>query len=228
MRTLLRGRRLARARRRQECHRHLRSPTWRIIRPSTCKRPRRRPPTPTSSSSRIPGSIRSSRTCCARDPQLVVYDSQNVEGLLRLRLLGDTPFGRADRDARGRLERELCRAAESRARLLARRSRGCSTSFTTSRSASAWWCRTARSPRPSCRPLRGERAAAKQRARAGRRTARGLRRQPLPAQRRSGATSSTTRWRRALPAVTFVICGGVGDAFDEDGDSPPNVRITLR
>ena len=44
--------------------------------------------------------------------QLVVYDSHNVEGLLRLRLLGDTPFG-AQLAAHGAvLERELCLAAD--------------------------------------------------------------------------------------------------------------------
>jgi glycosyltransferase involved in cell wall biosynthesis len=44
--------------------------------------------------------------------QLVVYDSHNVEGLLRLRLLGDTPFGRRLATHAAVLERELCRTAD--------------------------------------------------------------------------------------------------------------------
>jgi glycosyltransferase involved in cell wall biosynthesis len=47
-----------------------------------------------------------------RRRQLVVYDSHNVEGLLRLRLLGDDRFGERIAAHAAVLERELCRTAD--------------------------------------------------------------------------------------------------------------------
>ena len=47
-----------------------------------------------------------------RRRQLIVYDSHNVEGLLRLRLLGQTPFARQVATHAAVLERELCQAAD--------------------------------------------------------------------------------------------------------------------
>ena len=45
-------------------------------------------------------------------PQLVVYDAQNVEGVLRLELLRDDPFGARLATHVAALERDLCRAAD--------------------------------------------------------------------------------------------------------------------
>ena len=45
-------------------------------------------------------------------PQVVVYDSHNVEGLLRARLLGDDPFGAEVARHAAVVERELCHAAD--------------------------------------------------------------------------------------------------------------------
>jgi glycosyltransferase involved in cell wall biosynthesis len=45
-------------------------------------------------------------------PQLVVYDSHNVEGLLRLRLLDDGAFGTRIATHAAAIERELCRSAD--------------------------------------------------------------------------------------------------------------------
>jgi glycosyltransferase involved in cell wall biosynthesis len=45
-------------------------------------------------------------------PQLVVYDAQNVEGVLRLELLRDDPFGARLARHVAALERDLCRAAD--------------------------------------------------------------------------------------------------------------------
>jgi glycosyltransferase involved in cell wall biosynthesis len=47
-----------------------------------------------------------------RRPQLVVYESHNVEGLLRLRLLGDNAFGARIASHAAIIERALCRAAD--------------------------------------------------------------------------------------------------------------------
>jgi glycosyltransferase involved in cell wall biosynthesis len=47
-----------------------------------------------------------------RGRQLVVYDSHNVEGLLRLRLLRDTPFGTRLATHAAVIERELCQVAD--------------------------------------------------------------------------------------------------------------------
>ena len=47
-----------------------------------------------------------------RRRQLVVYDSQNVEGLLRCSLLGGNPFGAEIAQHAAVIERDLCRAAD--------------------------------------------------------------------------------------------------------------------
>src|SRR5687768_8903413 len=47
-----------------------------------------------------------------RRAQLVVYESHNVEGLLRMRLLGDNPFGSRIAAHAAAIERELCHAAD--------------------------------------------------------------------------------------------------------------------
>ena len=156
--------------------------------------------------------------------QLVVYDSQNVEGLLRLRLLGGTPFGTQIATHAAVIERELCSAAD----LVLACSHEDRLLFNELYAVPFGKCLVV----PNGTFTEGiSPADAKQRAEA--KTALGLPAGPVAVFVASlyppnveAAQFIVNTMAPALPDVMFVICGGVGEAFERRG-LPANVRITL-
>ena len=156
--------------------------------------------------------------------QLVVYDSQNVEGLLRHTLLADNLFGAQIATHAALIERDLCRCADL---ILA-----CSQEDR--RLFHQLYRRAVREvPRRSQRHLYRERDAggcgtscrveARTRPAAG--TVAIFLASLLPAERRGRAIHRHDAC--IAPArVTFVICGGVGEALAKE-DVAPNVRLTM-
>ena len=157
-------------------------------------------------------------------PQLVVYDSHNVEGLLRARLLGDHPFGAKVAAHAALIERELCRTADL---VLA-----------CSHEDRLLFHELYDLPYDKCvvvpngtftaqiTPADAERRAAAKRS---------LQLPPGPAAlfiaslyppNVDAARFIAGTLAPALPEITFVICGGVGEAVDR-GSAPANVRLTM-
>jgi glycosyltransferase involved in cell wall biosynthesis len=159
-----------------------------------------------------------------RKPQLVAYESENVEGLLRLRLLGDDPFGAQIAAHVAVLERELCGAADL---VLA-----------CSHEDRQLFHEVYGLPFSKCLVVPNgtftddvEPASPDARARAKR--ALGLPRDPMAIFVASAYPPNVQAARfindtlaPALPATTFVICGGVGDALQKTPVAS-NVRLTL-
>ena len=157
-------------------------------------------------------------------PQLVVYDSHNVEGLLRLRLLDDAGFGTQIAAHAAVIERTLCRQADlvlacsHEDRLLFHDLYGVpfgkclvvpNGTFT-----------------DSIIPVTAERRAAA-------RQALGLGSGPVAVFVASFYPPNVEAARfinetlaRVLPEVTFVICGGVGEALAK-AEVAANVRVTM-
>lgn len=164
------------------------------------------------------------RDVLRRRTQLVVYDSQNVEGLLRARLLGSNPFGKQIAAHVAVVERELCAAADL---VLA-----------CSHEDRQLFHQLYDVPYGKCRVVpNGTFTAAVIPADDARRTA-ARRELELPA----GAVAlfvaslyppnvEAARFINdvlapALPDVTFVVCGGVGEGLATERVAP-NVRLTM-
>ena len=157
--------------------------------------------------------------------QLLVYESHNVEGLLRLRLLGGTPFGTQIATHAAVIERDLCNAAD----LVLACSQEDRLLFNELYAVPFSKCLVV----PNGTFTEGVSPAdARQRAEA--KTALELPAGPVAVFVASlyppnveAAQFIVNTMAPALPDVTFVICGGVGEAFERRG-LPANVRITLR
>ena len=155
--------------------------------------------------------------------QLVVYDSHNVEGLLRLRLLDETPFG-AQVAAHGAvIERELCQTAD----LVLACSHEDRVLFHELYGVPFGKCVVV--PNGT---FTGPIAAADAARRAAAKQDLALPDGPMAVFVASlyppnveAAHFITERLAPALPFVTFVICGGVGDALSSSPVAP-NVRLT--
>ncbi len=157
----------------------------------------------------------------------IVYDAQNVESVLRYRLLGRQRDRPAHREARHRRGARTVPPRRPRAGLLARGSGPVPSPLRDS---------VRQVPRDAERHVRRRSAV---------RVARVVTRsagwawptQPLaifigslyPAKRRSGRVSSARSWRRRCRRSRFAICGGVGGAIDGDALARRgigNVRVT--
>ncbi len=156
--------------------------------------------------------------------QLVVYDSHNVEGLLRLRLLGGTPFGTQIATHAAVIERDLCNAAD----LVLACSHEDRLLFNELYDVPFGKCLVV--PNGT---FTEDVSPADARQRAEAKTALELPAGPVAVFVASlyppnveAAQFIVNRMAPALPDVMFVICGGVGEAFERSG-LPANVRITL-
>ena len=164
----------------------LRFPTWRIIRASTWKSARRKAADADVVVFSHPWVYPLVKDVLRPRAQLVVYDSHNVEGLLRLRLLGDTPFGTQIATHAAVIERELCNAAD----LVLACSHEDRLLFNELYDVPFGKCLVV----PNGTFTEGvspadarQRAESEDGARTSSGSGRGVRRQPVPAQRRSGA-----------------------------------------
>ena len=158
-----------------------------------------------------------------RRPQLIVYDSQNVEGLLRQTLLGDNDFGADIARHVAVVERDLCRSADL---ILA-----CSPEdrrlFHELYDVPFGKCLVVPNGTfvDAISPASPERRAESKRAL-------GLGPGPVAIFIASlyppnveAARFINTTLAPALPHVTFVVCGGVGEALATG--AAPNVRLTM-
>jgi glycosyltransferase involved in cell wall biosynthesis len=155
--------------------------------------------------------------------QLVVYDSHNVEGLLRLRLLDDTPFGTRIATHAALIERDLCRTAD----LVLACSHEDRRLFHELYDLPYGKCVVVPNgtfTAPVIPADAGQRAAAKQQL--------SLPPGPMALFLASFYPPNVEAARfinetlaPALPMVTFAICGGVGDALST-GSVAPNVRLS--
>ncbi len=159
-----------------------------------------------------------------RRRQLIVYESHNVEAVLRLRLLGGTSFGDRIATHAAVIERELCKAADlvlacsHEDRVLFNELFG--VPFAKCLVVPNGTFTEGVSPADA-----GRRAEAKREL--------GLSPQPaavfvasLYPPNVEAARFIIDTLAPALPEITFVICGGVGEAFAKDA-LPGNVRLTL-
>jgi len=160
-----------------------------------------------------------------RRRQLIVYDAHNVEGLLRLRLLGDTPFGHEVATRVALLERELCQAAD----LVLACSHEDRVLFNELYDVPFQKCAVVANGTftEAVTPAGPDRRNDAKRAL-------GLPSAPVASFLGSlyGPNEEAARFildtlAPALPGVTFAICGGVGAAFDASA-VPSNVRLTLQ
>jgi len=156
--------------------------------------------------------------------QLVVYDSQNVEGLLRHTLLADNPFGAQIATLAAVIERDLCRCAD----LVLACSHEDRRLFHELYDVPFGKCLVVPNGTftANVTPADPERRAVSKRVL-------GLPPQPVaiflaslyPPNVEAARFINTTLASR-LPQVTFVICGGVGEALAKE-DVAPNVRLTM-
>jgi glycosyltransferase involved in cell wall biosynthesis len=158
-----------------------------------------------------------------RRPQLVVYDSHNVEGVLRQRLLGDNAFGAEIARHAAVIERDLCRAAD----LVLACSHEDRTLFHELYDLPFSKCVVVPNgtfTNSTAPATADQRAAAKQELRLPPGSTAIFIGSLYPPNVEAARFINETL-ARALPAVTFVICGGVCEAF-ASGPVANNVRLT--
>lgn len=159
-----------------------------------------------------------------RRPQLVVYDSQNVEGMIRLRLLGATSFGTQIATHAAVIERELCDAAD----LVLACSHEDRVLFNELYGVPFDKCLVVPNGTSTegIAPVNAERRAEAKLALGLPPGAAAVFVASLYAPNVEAARFIVNAMAPALPEITFVICGGVGEAFEKER-SPSNVRLTL-